>query len=249
MTTIITRDSILRRLPGNLNRKQALYLDGIRHAVEIASLAYNRLQQTLTQIALADLSEDYIVSRYTAAFLDAWCLVDAIDRFRSLWSSLPNSNYRAPEPGAKSFSELAQPIRNVRNVADHLAQRADYVVAQNGSALGVLSWFTATRQDGLEGVICTIVPGTLLTGMKTTIVNPVGHQIELPTGLIHLSAGEYRACLSDVIPEIATRIRQLESGFEQALRDLATEPSQAGADLLLKLNISFKPTVGSNLSS
>jgi hypothetical protein len=48
---IIDDNSPLRRLPGELNRKQALFLDGIRYSVEIAYLSHTRLRQTLFELA------------------------------------------------------------------------------------------------------------------------------------------------------------------------------------------------------
>jgi hypothetical protein len=175
---MISRDSVLRHLPASLDRRQALFLDGIRHAGEIAGLAYQRLRDTLTQIALNEHELAAADHLYTSAFLDAWALVDVIDRFRALWTLLPIDAPSEPPPGTKKFAELAQPIRDLRNVADHLAQRADYVVARDGSALGVLGWFTATDVVKRQGVVCTIVPGTLLQ-RSTPVLNPAGRTIEL----------------------------------------------------------------------
>jgi hypothetical protein len=237
---MITRDSILRRLPPNLDRRQALFIDGIRHAAEIATLAYGRLGQTLTQIATHDDQGADADNLYTAAFLDAWSLVGVIDRFRTLCSLLPYATHTPvpPPPGKKSFAELTQPIRDLRNVADHLAVRADYVVARRGAALGTLSWFTALRPDGLVGVICTIIPGTIQSS-STPIVNPAGREIELPTGLIHLAAGEYKANLSEIIPQMALRIKHTEEFVERGLAKAGVEGGkQAVRDLLIKMFVS-----------
>ena len=206
---MISKDSILRRLPPTLDRKQALYFDGIRHCGEIASLAYSRLKETLTEISLKEQEPESSGALFTSAFLDAWSLVDVIDRFRAIWISLPNSQPAPPSKGAPSFAEIAKPIRDLRNVADHMAQRADYVIAHKGTALGVLSWFTILKLEPLEGVICTIVLGTMQPG-SAPVVNPAGKQIEIPTGLVHLSAGEFTANLSDTLPEMETRIHELE---------------------------------------
>ena len=103
---MISRDSILRRLPPELDRKQALFLDGIRHAGEIAGLAYPRLQATLTTIAVEQLEPERADPLFTSAFLDAWSLVDVIDRFRALWLLLPDLRRRAPPPGTKTLAEL-----------------------------------------------------------------------------------------------------------------------------------------------
>lgn len=235
---MISRDSRLRRLPAALDRKQALFLDGIRHAGEIAGLAYPRLQATLTRIATQDLAPDAADQLYTSAFLDAWSLVDVIDRFRALWVLLPGGGFKPTLPGEKSFAELSQPIRDLRNVADHLAHRADYVVARSGTAPGVLSWFTPTDIANPKGVICTIVPGTLQK-RSTPSVNPAGQKIDLPSGLIQLSAGEHTANISEVLPHMEARIRELEVGVDQSLGSQGYGNEQAGADLLIKMFVEF----------
>ena len=120
---MISRESILRRLSPNMDRRQALFLDGIRHTGEIAGLAHRRLTQTLTQIATTDPQDEEADLLYTAAFLDAWALVDVIDRFRTLWRLLPHASHAQPAPGAPTFAELSQSIRDLRNVADHLGSR------------------------------------------------------------------------------------------------------------------------------
>jgi hypothetical protein len=236
---MISRDSVLKRLPPNLDRKQALFIDGIRHAGEIADLAWGRLRHTLTRIALEQYEKDEEPTLTTSAFLDARSLVDVIDRFRALWKLLPNAAYTAPPPGYKSFADTPQAVRDLRNIADHLAQRADYVVASEGSALGVLSWYTATTPDGIKGLICAIVPGTIQP-RSTQMINPAGTEFELPTGYIHLSAGEHRANLSAVLPEMARRIRQLEDGLASNLQKQSLEGQQAGADLIIRMIVEFE---------
>lgn len=86
---IISDDSILRQLPPELDRRQVLFLDGVRHTGEIADLAYERLKSTLTQIAIQELSLDELRPFFTSACLDAWALINVIDRFRALWSLMP----------------------------------------------------------------------------------------------------------------------------------------------------------------
>ena len=41
---IIDEGSPFRRLPSELDRRQALFLDGIRYSVEMADLAHTRLR-------------------------------------------------------------------------------------------------------------------------------------------------------------------------------------------------------------
>jgi len=236
---MIEDNSILRRLPPSLDRKQALYFDGIRHCAEIADLAYSRLKDTLTLIAGDDgIKQPDNQHLFTSAFLDAWSLVDVIDRFRSLWTSLPNIKRPTPNPGQRTFAEIAQPVRDLRNVADHIAQRADYIVAHKGTALGVLSWFTVLKRAPMEGVICTIIPGTARDGSYNA-VNPAGQKIEYPSGLVHLSAGEFTANLSETLSEMEIRVQDTEQAVKNGLEKYAPNAGESGADFLLQMLVSF----------
>jgi hypothetical protein len=234
---MVKQDSVLRRLPAELDPVQRLYIDGIRHCAEIAELAYPRLQRTLTEIAKQPPNGSATTARIASAFLDAWALVDVIDRFRLLWASLPGIPVK-PNQTTRTFAEIAENVRALRNVADHLSQRIPYVIAHKGTALGVLSWFTMLDQQKGEGVICTLVPGTM-ANQHSNVVNPGSKEIELPTGLIQLAAGEHKACLSEILPEMARRIAILESSLEQAFASANLQKSHSGADLLVRMYVTF----------
>lgn len=78
---ILGRDSILKKIPANVSAKQAVFLDGIRHAAEIMDIAYGRLQETLTQLALHPPTATELPDISAHVFLDAWSFIDAVDRF------------------------------------------------------------------------------------------------------------------------------------------------------------------------
>ena len=72
--------------------------------------------------------------------MDAWALVDSVDRFRMLWIMLLEFPFsESGESSQKNFETITQPIRNLRNVTDHLAQRAEYVAAAGNPVLGLLT--------------------------------------------------------------------------------------------------------------
>jgi hypothetical protein len=104
---MIDFNSPLRRLPPQLDRKQALFFDGIRHSVEIVHLAYSRLQHTLTNFALNYEVTPLPSETFTSAFLDAWAVVDGIDRFRAFWKLMPNTERGPLPPGGTKFEEIS----------------------------------------------------------------------------------------------------------------------------------------------
>jgi hypothetical protein len=236
---VIGKHSILGQLPSELNRKQAVFLDGIRHAAEMVDLSYTRLVQILTHIADSRTSQEQMMPRaFTAAYLDAWAIVDSIDRIRSLIHLLPGHTLLPPTDDNPGFRVKTQTIRDLRNVADHLAQRVDNVIAKKSSALGFLSWFTFNEaKDG--GYMCTILPGTAAVGQKSISVNPSGKTLTPPTDLITLAAGEYEACLSDAVRETAKVIAALEKAVQQAIDENGLTGSRAGSDFLLTIAIIF----------
>jgi hypothetical protein len=216
-----------------LNRKQALFFDGLRHAAEIAEFSYRRLQETLATIATESYETSERAPMFTSAFVDAWAIVDSIDRFRALWQLLPIPGQPSRHEVVEgSFLEKSQSIRDLRNVADHLAQRADYVVTQNGSALGILSWVTIPDPVDLRALSCAIIPGSVQQH-RAKLPIPMGKVVELPSDLIELKAGEYSVCLSEQLPKVREIIELLEKSLDQEFRTKGVRDQNANTDILI----------------
>lgn len=210
---LLGRDSVLRQIPVNVDPKQALFLDGIRHAVEIMDVAYGRLRDALTHLALHPPASNELPDLSAHAFLDAWSFVDAVDRFRMMYTQMPGMKLRTARTGISPL-RVMQEFRNLRNVADHLAQRADFVLSRNGTALGELTWLTGAQlQPEVIAWHCTLRPGTLQS-VPPTQTNPIVSTLDWPTDSIRLSAGGYEGNLSAVRTHIAVRIRHLEAQLQ-----------------------------------
>ena len=225
-------DSPLTRLPASLNRRQVIYLDGIRHSAEIVSVAHARLRAALTAVARAHgQATPRPPTTFPSIFLDAWAIVDAVDRLRSLLLCMPGAIQDPPQDGERGFISATQSIRKLRNVADHLAQRVDYVIARDGTALGKLRWITLSAGPVDEVLSCTLVPGTMAPG-HSPLVNPVGRKMRAETDMITLQAGEYEACLCDAVAECERVIRMIEDSLEVEIAARGLLGSQAGADMM-----------------
>lgn len=222
---MLSQDSILRRVPAVLNPKQAFFIDGIRHAVEIMELAYHRLRAILTQIALNPPSSDDVPKLGPQVFLDAWAMIDAIDRFRMLYQQMPGMT-RVSSEGVIPLSEVIEPFRQVRNISDHLAQRADHVLSYDGAALGSLTWCTGFEIIPGRLWFCTLRPGTIRT-MPEFRREPLLTTIDWPTDRICLKAGGYEANLSAIRPHIELRIKHFEKQIMAQLEkhDLKNAPT------------------------
>lgn len=236
---MLSENSVLARLPNNLDRKQALFLNGIRHAAEFAALAYERLAHSLTLIATTDIAKEEARSRcYTSIFIDAWAIIDAFDRFRLLDKKFPGAVASASLPNAET-KELVETARKLRNVADHLAECADLVVSKNGTALGVLTWVTLSNENAESGATCALVPGGMPDG-EIALVNAAGESARYPTDLIHLTAGGRRLSLSKLVAHMATRIHLIEQQLAMQFPPSSEQLTRA-TDVLLKLKFEVVP--------
>lgn len=230
---LLSKDSVLRKLPPEVDPKQALFIDGIRHAVEIIDLAYSRLRDTLTNLALAD-TEDLNVSNYnTHAFLDAWAMVDAVDRFRGLCKCFPDTISGEKPDKWISIEVITQPFRDIRNVSDHLGQRAEFLVSKKSTALGTLTWFTGSSLKPPQGWFCILKPGTIRV-MSPQPPKSMTMTVDWPTDAICLSAGGYDVALSSVLPQIALRVKQLESNISELLEQYGENKSIVASDMFSK---------------
>lgn len=225
---MLADDSPLRRLPVDLDPKQALFFDGIRHATELADLAYERLSVTLTDIAMNS-AERRAAKAFTASFLDAWAIVDSIDRLRGLIHLLPGGCPVPRADGQPGFRVQTESVRALRNVSDHLAARADYIVARNSTALGILSWITIL--DEKHVLSCSILPGTI-AHHSAPLPNPYGRELIGPTDFISLAAGEHSACLSDVMKEVHRVVGSIENSLGSWIRENGFEGRHAPSDML-----------------
>lgn len=225
---LLGRDSPLKKIPVNIEPKQAFFLDGIRHAIEIMDVAYGRLRDSLTHMALNPPASEELQDISAHVFLDAWGFVDALDRFRMLYMKFPGMKPRTEKVSIPSLLEATQEFRNLRNVADHLAQRAEFVVSRNGAALGELSWLTGAQL--IPKVIawhCTLRPGTLRS-IPTMQTDPIISTLDWPTDSIRLSAGGHEGNLSAVRAHIAVRVRHLEAQLQRVFQ----APTQMHVDVI-----------------
>lgn len=230
---MLSSDSPLKRIPANLAKRQVLFLDGIRHAAEITMLSYSRLTDNLLKLAFRD--ESIPEQSITSAFLDAWTTVDSIDRFRALWKLQPNSDSIQAEFSPATVEERLRDVRNVRNVADHLAQRVDYILSKSGTALGVLSWVAVKDRESSTGRSCLLVPGSIDTTTQK-LPMPSGNVV-FPVGYVQLKAGEHIANLTDAFYFMAAVISFAEESLDAPFSKAGG--NVLGSDMIMQGDFSF----------
>lgn len=237
---MLSENSVLRRIPVIIEPKTAMFIDGFRHAIEIINFAYKRLSITLTELASNPADSDDLRLMSTAAFLDAWVIVDSIDRFRMLYQKFPGISFGLPTPGILTLEEVCEPVRMLRNVADHIAQRAEFIVAKgDGAALGVLTWVTGRRDAPFDAYLCMLRPGTLRAVPEIGDA-PLAATFNWPTSRICLSAGGYEINLSEIRPHIERRVKHLEGQIEQELVRLNITDAPIANDVFIKKPVTFE---------
>lgn len=195
---ILASDSPLRNIPAALYKNQAIFIDGIRQNAQIAIYAYNRLCQSLTTLAHQKLSNKDIDHDFTHVFLDIWTCVEALDRFRQLWQAQPAADTIPQGYNSAALNVKLQPIRKLRNISSHIAQRIDHIASLNASVSGTVHWLTVMNHEPLEIYTLFIRPSILHGGLKTELITPKGKiQFTHDTANIVLSAGEHRGNISD----------------------------------------------------
>lgn len=211
---MLSQHSPFLNLPVGLDQKQAVCLDGMRHAVQIVDFSYMRLCQALTQLAVGHRSESGN-SAFTHVFADAWAFVDAVDRFRNLWQMQPNAGRLPEEYSAGAVRSQLQAIRDIRNVSAHIAQKIDQIVSLNASVLGAINWVTLLSQSPLKVKSYFIRPGIMTGRAKAQLAMPAGEiTFRHGSGCVSLAAGRHSANLSDAYTIIGSIVRFAESNLK-----------------------------------
>jgi hypothetical protein len=225
---IITKDSPFRHLPAALDRRQTIFLDGIRYSVEIGELAYRRLVAVLLEASNErDQMEEGVSLTYVSALLDAWCVVDSIYRLRGLLNHVPR--HKKSDTPYKSFVRKTQAADEMRNIVQHLDTEIPKLERLNISAWGALSWGFVV--DPKNGVInsCTFIPGTMLPEKGYQYLNPLGKEFHENIDQITLFAGACSMNLSECMRAVEKYISGLNNslltqtnGTTPGVRDVVT---------------------------
>jgi hypothetical protein len=103
---ILAADSPLKRLPTQLNPRQAMFLDAIRFTIEMADFAMERLLSSLTQLSSQSPAESRSFSFAVPRLLDSWSIIDSVHRLRGLFDKLPGLRKRSQSSEFRSFLTL-----------------------------------------------------------------------------------------------------------------------------------------------
>ena len=183
---LIPKESILKNLPVETDRKVVLYLDGIRFSAEIIEAAYYRLETITGELAADDYDKDNI-SRYVVdAVTNAWGIVDCTHRLRELIQQAPGLKQKLPE--VQQFVRRTEPVEDLRHFVQHFRNNIHDFVEQRSSLWGNISW--SEKQGDAKALCHMIVSGTYFS--KNLAGTPVfdTHKWEFIGGIVLAAGGK-----------------------------------------------------------
>jgi hypothetical protein len=145
-----------------------------------------------------------------------------MDRFRSLVRAYKTGGIiRKDDPALEVFLSSVEPVRKLRNVTDHVAERLDQLVSRNASVMGEVSWIS--RGEGSNLRTWYIRPGVFKDQLKFNLLLPhLGAEIENPIGFIHLAAGGTEVNLSAAVHALNVVVAHIEAKLHERYKSMGT---------------------------
>ena len=227
MKDIVREESPLRRLPVNLNPKQAILLNAIRLTAEGIDVAYRRLRDMLGGLGTA---AQLPRGAMAAATTDAWAIIDQVWRLRSLVQRLPG--YRGKSPSKQIFLRATSRVEGLRHAIQHLDTDVERLLATGLPVLGSVTWLQPGEAPG-HFVVGSITPGQLGAGATgASVAAPLEPLVGVTQVELWAAGGRVN------LTELRDRVAALVEALESIAIDGAGEP--APIDLLLKLGAHFE---------
>lgn len=117
---MISQESILRRLPKTLPRRQILNLDGLRLSAEMAGIAFESLSDLLHELSQPKETRGPLGDRVVRALMYTYSVVDSIHRFRELLMVFRGLKHNDVY---ELFIRQTKEVETLRNIVQHLRKK------------------------------------------------------------------------------------------------------------------------------
>jgi hypothetical protein len=154
---LVPSDSPLRRIPTTVDRRDILFLDGIRYCFEAYELASSRLANGLHLMALRNQTETPLGPHIVEVTMDAWTMIDVVHRLRELLQQVPKLKKREPE--LQLFLRNTESIEHLRHYFQHFRTEIDSFAIRGMPLWGSLSWIF-DQGDSQGPTNHLVIPGT-----------------------------------------------------------------------------------------
>ena len=217
MHLLVSKESILNRIPVNLAQRQVFLLEGIRYCANSISLSYEQLYGELEKISSISDHTKPPYGVFYKVISEAWTVIDWTHRLTVLLSSI--STKSDPSAIGENFAYLLK-AREFRNTLQHIEERIDeHILSQNAPVWGTLAWIQYVKDDLRRTYV--LMAGHPREGFMFRFNNPLAFSLATPIDHITLDAVVKRPTyqiesldLSELLSRIKTIIRNLESHLE-----------------------------------
>lgn len=230
---LFPEDSPLRHLPIELNERQAMFIDGIRYAVEMAGVAYGRLRTTLAHIGDEQASGEIPNEVFPAGFLDAWAMVDSLHRLRLLTTHMRGVK-RTPE--LKVFLKNLEPFENMRHAVQHLNRTIESWADKTEPTWGSLSWIQVDELQPVFRFRSFVLMAGAPRKTRRPAINPIGREFEPPVDLVELTAFEETVSLSAAFRSLEGFAMRFSKALQAAFETTpGVSGSTRGSDFIISI--------------
>ncbi|WP_405199082.1 hypothetical protein [Christiangramia sp. LLG6405-1] len=212
---ILSKNSILNRLPVEIEKNRFLIFDAIRFSFQIIEENFSTLETRLLDLSINEKKGVPITFHYT------WSIIDYTDRIRELLYQLP---WEKPDEIIGDFKHL----KDFRNTFQHLGGRGEMIINKKSPLYGILSWFYKDLESR------EFTPYSLFSGIQR------GSKVEWKVPNLKESNSQINSILLQTVAEgkvvsedlnkIMIDLRQLCKNLEDRLENMCQEKNLNAPD-------------------
>jgi hypothetical protein len=160
---LVPMDSPLRRIPTTVERRDVLFLDGIRYCFEAFELTSLRLAHGLHSMGQRDDTSPPLGPKIVEVTTDAWTMIDVVHRLRELLQQVPK--LKKNEPELQLFIRKTESIEDLRHYFQHFRTEIDLFAERGMPLWGTLSWIF-DKGDSEAPANHLLIPGTFFKDVR-----------------------------------------------------------------------------------
>ena len=215
---LLDENSPLLRLPSTLPASQLSFLDGIRLTAEMYHLSYTRLLVQLESVSSQIGISGEVKFDTACIFLDAWSMVDSLNRFRTLVAQLPGLKQK--QPTVRLFMDETLGVEALRNIVQHLRQELHSMTVAGMPVLGSLHWLYIAEKRPLRIRSCLMIAGRVQTG-RYQILDPAGKEFSEAVGYVTLRCKSSELSLAKCYGVCRRLLKDIERWIENSVGNSA----------------------------
>ena len=220
---IIAEDSPLRRIPMVIEPRQASCFEGIRLTAEMIDSAYQRLVTNLIRFSFNPCAQELASIGTATLFLDAWSVVDCLNRLRTILAKTPK--FKKTLPPLQIYERATKSVVGIRNIVQHLGEEIDRT-STVWPMWGILSWVAIIDPKAGLCRSCSVIGGRIVSG-EHQLVNPLEKGFAGIVDHVHLAVKTESIELSSAVRSVGPVVNLIERNLYKQLPDSTSTGSDA----------------------